>query len=110
MGRLDCRGWALQSVRGLLLDGARKSVVPMTARLRTIDTAQRDNDQSWQQFVNQNPWGVRESLAGFVVEHAAPGGSLIVDHTGFPKHGRHAVGVARQSSGTLGKVGIARPA
>ena len=42
MGRLDRRGWALMYVRGLLLDGARKSVEPMAARLRTIDSAQQD--------------------------------------------------------------------
>jgi len=108
MGRSDRRRWALMYVRGLLLDGARKSIEPMAARLRTIDTADRDYEQSLQQFVNQSPWdvrAVRDTLAGFVVAHAAAGGSLIVDDTGFPKQGRHSAGVARQYSGTLGKVG-----
>lgn len=108
MGRSDRREGALMYVRGLLLDGARKSIEPMAARLRMIDAMERDYEQSLQQFVNQSPWdarAVREVLAGFVVEHAAPGGSLIVDDTGFPKQGRHSVGVARQYSGTLGKVG-----
>ena len=48
MGRSDRRRWALTYVRGLLLDGARKSVEPMAARLRTIDTGQQDYEQSLQ--------------------------------------------------------------
>jgi hypothetical protein len=78
MGRSDRRGGALMSVRGRRLDGTRKSVEPMAAKLRVIDTAQRDSEQSLQQFVNQSPWearAVRKALAGFVVEHAATGGS-----------------------------------
>lgn len=108
MGRSDRRGWALMYVRGLLLDGARKSVEPMAARLRAVDSSDRDYEQSLQQFVNQSPWdtrAVRDMLAAFVVAQAAPDGALIIDDTGFPKQGRHSVGVARQYSGTLGKVG-----
>lgn len=88
MGRSHRRGWALMDVRGLLLDGARKSVEPMAARLRAADSSDRDYEQSLQQFVNQSPWdtrAVRDMLAAFVVAQAAPDGALIIDDTGFPK-------------------------
>lgn len=121
MGRRDRRQWAVTYVRGLLLDGQRKSVEPMAKRLVAIDGSPRDYEQSLQQFVNQSPWKerpVRDRLARWVAHRGtrkrgrsqaaartAPDGSLIIDDTGFPKQGKHSVGVARQYSGTLGKVG-----
>ena len=107
LGRRDRRAWAATYVRGLLLDGDRKSIEPMAARLRSIDCSSKDYEQSLQQFVSQSPWDprpVREALARFVAREAGDG-VLIVDDTGFPKQGRHSVGVARHYSGTLGKVG-----
>ena len=45
-------------------------------------------------------------LQRFVMEHAGGqvDGVLVIDETGFLKKGRHSVGVARQYSGTAGKV------
>jgi SRSO17 transposase len=61
-----------------------------------------------QELLNAAVWdadGVRDDLRDYVVEHLGdPEGVLVVDETGFVKKGRHSVGVARQYSGTAGKV------
>ena len=104
MGRSDRRRWGEVYVRGLMLDGRRKSIEPMAARLEDGD------EQCLQQFVNQSPWRsepVRERLAvrmSAVIEPEA----WVIDDTGFPKFGRQSVGVARQYSGALGKIGNSR--
>jgi len=84
------------------MDGERKSIEPMAARLPD------GNVQAMQQFVGQSPWDhhpVRKMLAERMVGEMVPALAWIVDDTGFPKQGKHSVGVARQYSGTLGKVG-----
>ena len=108
LGRQGRRSWADLYVRGLLLDGHRKSIEPMAERLRAIDQSALDYEQGLQQFVNQSPWDerpARDRLARHLAGVLGPGGFLIVDDTGFPKQGTHSVGVARQYSGSLGKVG-----
>ena len=48
---------------------------------------------------------VRDDLRAYVVEHLAdPDAVLIVDETGFLKKGAKSVGVARQYSGTAGRI------
>jgi SRSO17 transposase len=48
---------------------------------------------------------VRDALRGYVVEHFAdPGAVLVVDETGDLKKGTHSVGVQRQYTGTAGRV------
>jgi len=101
LARRDQRRWGEVYLRGLMLDGKRKSIEPMAARLGDGD------EQCMQQFVNQSPWAwtaVRRRLAVRVSAAIAPE-AWIVDDTGFPKFGRYSVGVARQYSGALGKVG-----
>jgi SRSO17 transposase len=101
MRRKDQRRWGEVYVRGLMLDGKRKSIEPMAARLPDGD------EQCLQQFVNQSPWdpvSVRRELARRMTREIAPR-AWVVDDTGFPKFGNHSVGVARQYSGALGKVG-----
>jgi SRSO17 transposase len=99
LGRSERRHWGGVYVRGLLLDGDRKSVGAMIPRLPD------GNEQALQQFVSQSPWPwepVWERLAQKLTKAFAPT-AWIVDDTGFPKKGEHSVGVARQYSGTLGK-------
>jgi SRSO17 transposase len=108
LGHVTRRHWAEVYLRGLLLDGHRKSIEPMADRLRAIDGSPRDYEQALQQLINQSPWDdrpVRDRLARRVAAAAGTGGLVIIDDTGFPKQGAHSVGVARQYSGTLGKVG-----
>ncbi|MGA7989321.1 MAG: IS701 family transposase [Candidatus Dormiibacterota bacterium] len=100
LGRRDRRHWGEVYVRGLLTAGERKSIEPLAQRLPD------GNVQALQQFIGQSPWPyepVRQRLAHLVLP-ALGTGVWVVDDTGFPKQGRYSVGVARQYSGTLGKV------
>jgi SRSO17 transposase len=100
MQRSDQRRWGEVYLRGLMLDGKRKSIEPMAARLPDGD------EQCLQQFVNQSSWdavAVRERLALRISEEISPE-AWIIDDTGFPKAGRYSVGVARQYCGALGKL------
>lgn len=102
LGRSERRHWGSIYVRGLLLDGERKSVGAIAARLPD------GNEQNLQQFLNQSPWAwepLWESLARRVERAFSPPIAWVVDDTGFPKKGEHSVGVQRQYSGTLGKKG-----
>ena len=65
------------------------------------------DEQCLQQFVNQSPWDpvpVRRALARRMSRELSPE-AWVIDDTGFPKFGKMSVGVARQYSGALGKVG-----
>jgi SRSO17 transposase len=100
MARKDQRRWGEVYLRGLMLDGRRKSIEPMAARLEDGD------EQCLQQFVNQSPWDeakVRRRLAGRMSAEIEPE-AWIVDDTGFPKFGDRSVGVAHQYCGALGKI------
>jgi len=101
MARKDQRRWGECYLRGLMLDGKRKSIEPIAARLPDGD------EQCLQQFVNQSPWDerpVRRALARRMSRELSPE-AWVIDDTGFPKFGKMSAGVARQYSGTLGKVG-----
>ncbi len=102
VGRSERRHHGSLYVQGLLLDGERKSIEPLAERVPG------GNVQALQQFVGQSPWAwepVRRLLAQHLEEALLPAAGWIIDDTGFPKQGKASVGVARQYSGTLGKVG-----
>ncbi len=107
LGNARRRRWCEAYVRGVLLDGQRKSIEPMAVRLKKIEEGEEDYEQALQQFINQSPWdeqAVLDSLQTWVGRQFGTDGYLILDDTGFPKQGQHSVGVARQYTGTLGKV------
>jgi SRSO17 transposase len=93
--------------KGLLLPGERKSVEPMAARLAP-DKVRRMH-QSLHHLVADAPWNddellceVRSGVLPAMQKHG-PVVAWILDDTGFPKKGKHSVGVARQYCGQLGK-------
>ena len=70
------------------------------------------SEQQLQEFLTNMQWD-EDDLNGqrvhkMVMEATLGDGVLVLDDTGFPKQGKASVGVARQYSGTLGKVGSAR--
>jgi SRSO17 transposase len=100
LARSDQRAAGELYVRGLLTDGRRKSMQPMAERLG-ID------HQRLQQFITSSTWdyaAVRRNVAWWFAG-SQPVEALVVDDTGFPKDGRASPCVARQYSGTLGKIG-----
>jgi SRSO17 transposase len=101
--------WSGVYLRGLLEDGERKSIEPMAARVPLpLELSHiKDPEQALQQFVNQSPWDeqkvekrYRSTMAGPL---ASPQGIFVIDDTGFPKQGKHSVGVQHQYCGQLGK-------
>ena len=100
LARSDQRAKGELYLRGLMIDGKRKSIQPMAARLGV-------DHQQLQQFIASSTWDyveVRKRVAqwaeGFINPEA-----YVIDDSGFPKNGSDSPGVARMYSGALGKVG-----
>src|SRR3954453_7405561 len=93
--------------RGLLLPGERKSVEPIAAV--TAPARVSAKHQSLLHFVANAPWSDERVLSRIqeltlpIIERSGAIEAWIIDDTGFPKKGRHSVGVARQYCGQLGK-------
>jgi SRSO17 transposase len=88
-------------VAGLLSDLERKNVESIAYR--------NDQDRrALQQFIGEAPWDYRPLLDELVRQVGAELGQrdavLVFDPSGFPKKGKHSVGVERQWLGRVGKV------
>src|ERR671917_119507 len=92
---------------GLLLPGERKSIEPMAARLAPERV--QATHQALHHVVAQAEWDdatLMRAVCGQVlpaIERHGPVRYWIVDDTGFPKQGKHSVGVARQYCGEPGR-------
>ena len=92
---------------GLLMPIERKSVEPMAAVTAPAQVAAKH--QSLLHFVGNAPWSdaaMLDKVAELVlpaIERSGPVEAWMIDDTGFPKKGRHSVGVTRQYCGQLGK-------
>jgi SRSO17 transposase len=100
--------WAGVYLAGLIQEGERKSIEPLSRRVALPAELQvKDPEQALQQFVNQSPWDDQAVLKGYRAtmarRFADPKSIFVIDDTSFPKQGRHSVGVQRQYCGALGK-------
>jgi SRSO17 transposase len=113
-GRKEARRHGEQYVRGLLVQQAERRNAENLAEA-VIGTAGRDA-RALQQFLTDSPWAcdpVTAALQAYLAERLLPEtaaegtadeGVWTLDSTGFAKRGTRSAGVARQYSGTLGKV------
>ena len=101
-GRPEPRRRALAYLQGLLSQVDRKNSWHLAEHAGEL------TPDGMQRLLNQAGWdadAVRDELRGYVVEHLGdPRAVLVVDETGFCKKGAKSVGVARQYTGTAGRI------
>jgi len=86
---------------GLLTDLPRKNCDTIAAAVAGTSTERLQHlltDATWE------PQALDQQRVRALVAQSPPQGILVLDDTGLPKQGRSSAGVARQYSGTLGKV------
>ena len=91
-------------LQGLILDGERKSIEPMSRKVALLaGLAVADLDQALQQFLGQSTWDERAVWKRYrstrAATFASPAGIFIIDDTSFPEQGKHSVGTQWQYCG-----------
>jgi SRSO17 transposase len=105
-GRKEAQQRSEQYLRGLLVQQTDRRNAENLAETITGATP-----RTLQRFLTEAPWSsapVIEHLQRYLGQQlrlSTPEGVFILDDTGFAKQGTKSVGVARQYSGTLGKIG-----
>jgi SRSO17 transposase len=86
---------------GLMMEGERKSVEPMSEKVNA-------SERSMQRLLTDIKWDekgvIQEHRQGMLAETSDPQGILAIDDTAFPKKGAESVCVARQYCGATGKI------
>jgi SRSO17 transposase len=100
--RSQSRDRVLAYLRGLLSEAERKN------SWQVAEVCGESTPYGFQYLLSRADWdadAVRGELRTYSMQHLGdPHGVLVLDETGFLKKGRHSAGVARQYSGTAGKV------
>ena len=104
----------LKETSGAFLDGLLSGIERKTGR-RMAEQAGAERPYRMHELLGRSRWDaelLRDAVRAYAVEALAdPDGVLLtVDQTGFLKKGEHSAGVARQYSGTAGRIENCRSA
>ena len=99
--RYEARVLAQGYVVGLMMDGDRKSVEPLSEKVHA-------SERGMQRLLTEVKWDHEGAFCEYrrqmLTETDDPQGVLLIDDTAFRKKGNHSVCVTRQYCGSLGKV------
>jgi SRSO17 transposase len=102
-GRTDTQRRSEQYLRGLLVQQTDRRNAENVAEL--VEGA---TPRALQRLLTEAPWPIEpviDRLQAYLGPRLnTPEGVFVLDESGFPKQGRHSVGVARQYCGAVGKV------
>src|SRR5687768_6279905 len=100
--RSEARQQAMNYLRGLLSSAERKN------SWQLAEVVGAANPYGFQHLLGRADWdvdAVRDELHDYIAEHLGdPDAVVVIDETGFLKKGRMSAGVARQYSGTAGRI------